>query len=132
MWDCFIFLEKGDDDLVPWPFFYFKLTYLRPTYSTVYINFMFPLKQEKPNGTLLPLYIFLNAIYLKLKADGQFDMNNWLFPKIFSLHYKKSYNISARLFMLRKKDNKICHLTSNQYNPLMRNIPRSWPVPRIM
>ena len=33
---------------------------------------MFSLQQEKPNDTLLPLYIFLNAMHLNLNAKGQF------------------------------------------------------------
>lgn len=50
-----------------------KLNYLRPMYFTVYINFiMFSLQQEKPNDTLLSLYIFLNAMHLNLNAKGQF------------------------------------------------------------
>ena len=32
--------------------------------------------QEKPNDTLLPLYIFLNAMHLNLKAKGHFDVSN--------------------------------------------------------
>ena len=37
--------------------------------------------QEKPSDTLLPLYIFLNArMHVILKAKGQFDMSNWIFP----------------------------------------------------
>ena len=43
---------------------------------------MFSLEQDKLNDTLLPLYIFLNAVHLNLKAKGQFDMSNWLFPYI--------------------------------------------------
>ena len=42
------------------------------------ILIMFELKQEKPNDTLLPIYIsiFLNAMHSNMKAKGQFDMNN--------------------------------------------------------
>ena len=64
-------------DLVLSSFSHCKLKYLRPTYFTVCINFtMFSLKQEKPNDTLLPLYIFFNAMHLNLKAKDQFDMSN--------------------------------------------------------
>ena len=75
VWD--VFWENGDEDLVLSPFSHCKLNYLEPTYYTMYINFiMFSLKQEKPNETLLPLYIFLNAMPLNLKGKGQFDMSN--------------------------------------------------------
>ena len=54
-----------------------KLKCLGPTYFTVRINFtMFSLTQEKSNDILLPLYIFLKAMHLNLKAKGQFDMSN--------------------------------------------------------
>ena len=63
------FGENGDEDLVLSSFSHCKLKYSGPTYFTMYINFiMFSLKLEKPNDTLLPLYIFLNAIHLNLKA----------------------------------------------------------------
>ena len=59
-------------------------------YFTVYINFVvFSLKLEKSNDTLLPLCIFLNAMHLNLKAKGQFDMSNSLFPYFTLLQYKK-------------------------------------------
>ena len=67
---------------------------------------MFSLKQEKPNDTLLPFYIFLNAMHLNLKAEGRFDMSNWLLPWIVLLQHKNIFKILARLFllfMLRKK-----------------------------
>ena len=74
------FWENGDEDVVLSSFIHCKLNYIGPTYFTVYFNFiMFSLKQEKPNDTLLPLYIFLNAMHLNLKAKGQFDMSNLLF-----------------------------------------------------
>ena len=70
-------------------------------YFTVYINFiMFSLKQEKPNDTLLPLYIFLYVLHLNLKAKGQFDMSNWLFSYIVLLQYKNIFKIFAGLFLL--------------------------------
>ena len=67
---------------------------------------MFSLEQEKPNDTLLPLYIFLNVMHLNLKAKGQFDMSDWLSPYIVLLWYKNIFKIFASLlllFMLRKK-----------------------------
>ena len=101
------FWENGDEDLVLSSFSNCNQKYLGPTYFTVYINFLkFSLKQEKPNDTLLPLYIFLNAMNLNLKAKGHFDIRNWLFPCIVLLQYKKIFKILARLFLLfmcRKK-----------------------------
>lgn len=47
-----------------------QLKCLRPTYFTMYIDFiMFSLKQEKPNDTLLSLYNFLNAMHSKAKVS---------------------------------------------------------------
>ena len=70
-------VENGDEGLVLSSFCHCKLKYRELTYFTVYINFMmFPLEQAKPNDTLLPLYIFHNAMHLNLKAKGQFDVNN--------------------------------------------------------
>ena len=59
----------------------------------MYINYKMlyykvSLKQEKPNDTLLPLYIFLKAMHLSLKAKGQFHMSHWLFPYIALLQNK--------------------------------------------
>ena len=71
------FWENGDEDLVLSSFSNCKQKYLGPTYFTVYINFLkFSLKQEKPNDTLLSLYIFLNTMNLNLKAKGHFDIRN--------------------------------------------------------
>ena len=68
MGDVF-FLEDGDEDLVLSSFSHCKLKYLGPTYCTMYINYLtFSLEQEKPNDTLLILYIFLNTMHLNLKA----------------------------------------------------------------
>ena len=75
-------------------------------YSTVYINYLMlynaSLKQEKLNDTLLPLYIFLNAMHLNIKAKGQATD----FSAIVLLQYKNIFKILAKLFllfMLRKK-----------------------------
>ena len=57
---------------------------------------MFSLEQEKPNDTLLPLYIFLNAMHLNLKAKGQFDMNNWLSLYIILFYYKNIFKILVK------------------------------------
>ena len=75
MWD--LLGENVVEVLFLSSFSHCKLKYLGPTYFTVYINFtMFSLKQEKPNNTLLPLYILLNAVHLNLKAKGHVDMRN--------------------------------------------------------
>ena len=75
------FWENGDGVLVLLSFSHCKLKYLGLAYFTVYINFvMFSLKQEKPDDTLLHLYIFLKAMHLNLKEKSQFEMSNWLFP----------------------------------------------------
>ena len=72
-----MFGENGDEDLVLSFFSNFNLNYLVLRYFAEYIIvIMFKLKQEKPNDTLLPLYIFLNAMHLTLKAKGLFDMSN--------------------------------------------------------
>ena len=55
---------------------------------------MFSLEQE--NDTLLPLYIFLNAMHLNLKAKGQFDMNNWLSLYIILFYYKNIFKILVK------------------------------------
>ena len=61
------FWDNGDEDLGLPSFSHCKQKYLGPTYFTVYINFYkFFIKQEKPNDTLLPLYIFLNSMHLNL------------------------------------------------------------------
>ena len=74
---CLFFQENGDEDLVLSSFSHCKLEYIGSTYFTVYFNFiMFSSKQEKPNDTLLPFYIFVNAMHLNLKAEGRFDMSN--------------------------------------------------------
>ena len=65
--------------------------------------------QEKLKDTLLPLYIFLNAMHLNLKEKDQFDMGNCLFTYIVLLQYKNIFKIFVRmflLFMLRKKATK--------------------------
>ena len=75
MWN--VFWENGDGVLVLLSFSHCKLKYLGLAYFTVYINFvMFSLKQEKPDDTLLHLYIFLKAMHLNLKAKSQFEMSN--------------------------------------------------------
>ena len=58
------FWENGDEDLVLSSFSLCKLKYLGPIYFTVYINFLvFSLKLKKLNDTLLPIYIFPNAMH---------------------------------------------------------------------
>ena len=91
----------------------------------IYIKFK--LKEEKPNDTLRPLYMFLNAMHLNLREKGHFDMSNWLFPSF------QNFARPFLLFILKKKDNNtIFHFTSSQHNPPMRNVMRISPVPRIM
>ena len=85
----FSFWENGDEDLVLSSCSNCKLKYSGPWYFMVCIIYIkFKLKEEKPNDTLWPLYIFLNAMHLNLKAKGHFDMSNWLFPSIVLLQYK--------------------------------------------
>ena len=51
--------------------------------------------------------------------------------KTFSKFWPDCFSCSC-LEKKRTTYNTICHLTSNQHNPPMRNVTRSWPVPRIM
>ena len=78
MWDVF-FLGNGDEDLALSSFSHCKLNYyvfygVHQLYNVMLYNVS--LKQEKLNDTLLPLYIFLNAMHLNIKAKGQFHMGN--------------------------------------------------------
>ena len=85
---------NGGEDLVLSSCSNCKLKYLGPWYFMVCIIYIkFKLKEEKPNDTLRPLYIFLNAMHLNLRAKGHFDMSNWLFPSIVLLQYKNIFKI---------------------------------------
>ena len=131
---CGIFFGKmGMRFLVLSSFSHCKLKCLGSMYFTMYINFIiFSLKQEKPNHTLLPLYIFLSAMHLNLKAKVQFYMSNWLFLWIVLLQDKNIFKILAMLFLLSMLRHAIMLLTSNQHSSPVRNMMRSWPVPRII
>ena len=75
------FWENGDGVLVLLSFSHCKLKYLGLAYFTVYINFvMFSLKQEKPDDTLLHLYIFLKAMHLNLKEKKSVWNEQLTFP----------------------------------------------------
>ena len=133
----FSFWENGDEDLVLSSCSNCKLKYLGSWYFMVCIIYIkFKLKEEKPNDTLWPHYIFLNAMHLNLKAKGHFDMSNWLFPSIVLLQYKNIFKILPHRFSCsyskKRTTTQFFHFTSNQHNPPMRNVMRILPVPKIM